>query len=54
MNIDKMICGMATCTEMRVRKNISILIAKGCKYSQHVKERMVYLKGMEMIRALNT
>lgn len=53
LNIDKMICAMATCTDTRVRKNISILIAKGCR-NEAVKERMTALRGMEMIRALNS
>ena len=46
--IERLICTMATCSDIRVRKNIAIILAKGCKFPG-TKERLVYFRGMEMI-----
>ena len=48
MGIEKLICSMASCTDMRVRKNIAILLAKGCRDAE-VRERVTALRGMQMI-----
>jgi hypothetical protein len=50
--VEKFICAMATLTDMKVRKNLSILLAKGCRNGD-VKSRVVELRGLEMIRELN-
>lgn len=45
---EKLICAMATCTDIRVRKNIAILIAKGCRLPG-VREKVSRLRGLQMI-----
>jgi hypothetical protein len=47
--IEKLICSMATCTDMRVRKNIAILLAKGCTRIPTVREKVKMLRGLEML-----
>jgi len=49
--IEKLICSMANCADMRVRKNIAILLAKGCKVSG-VRERIEKFRGMQILREL--
>jgi hypothetical protein len=44
---------MATCSDIRVRKNIAILLAKGCKV-EGMRERLTYFRGMEMIVELQS
>lgn len=46
--VEKMICAMASCPDMRVRKNIAILLAKGCRLPG-VREKMTALRGMQMM-----
>ncbi len=46
--IEKLICMMATCSDIRVRKNIAILLAKGCR-NPETKKRVEYLRGLQMI-----
>lgn len=46
--VEKMICAMASCPDMRVRKNIAILLAKGCRVSG-AREKMTALRGMQMM-----
>lgn len=46
--IEKLICAMATCTDMRIRKNIAILLAKGCRNAS-VKEKVTRMRGLQMI-----
>lgn len=48
LGTEKMICAMASCPDMRVRKNIAILLAKGCRVSG-VREKMTELRGMQMM-----
>jgi hypothetical protein len=52
LHIEKLVCAMANCYDSRVRKNLSILIAKGCR-NQQVRDRVTELRGMEIIRELN-
>lgn len=46
--IEKLICMMATCSDIRVRKNIAILLAKGCRNAE-TKKKVEYLRGLQMI-----
>eukprot|EP01037_Dinobryon_pediforme_P023141 gene23141-24504_t len=48
IGVEKLICAMATCVDMRVRKNIAILLAKGCKIPQ-VREKITTFRGMQMM-----
>lgn len=48
LGVEKLICSMATCTDMRVRKNIAILLAKGCRVPG-VREKVDRLRGMQML-----
>lgn len=53
--IEKLICGMATITDIRVRRNISIVLAKGIKVmgtqpnGQRVRERITHYRGLQMM-----
>lgn len=49
--VEKLINAMATCSDIRVRKNIAIVLAKGCRIAG-VRERIEYFRGMEIIVAL--
>lgn len=49
--IEKLVCCMANCTDMRVRKNIAILLAKGCKLPG-VRERVEKFRGLQIMREL--
>jgi hypothetical protein len=51
--IEKLICALATCTDAAVRKNISILLAKGCQLGEKVRARVTDLRGLEIMRKLN-
>jgi len=46
--VEKLICSMATCSDIRIRRNISILLAKGCRVPG-VRDRIEHLRGMQMI-----
>lgn len=46
--VEKLICMMATCTDMRVRKNIAILLAKGCR-NPSTRQRVEHLRGLQML-----
>lgn len=48
IGVEKLICAMATCVDMRVRKNIAILLAKGCRVPG-VREKITELRGMQMM-----
>ena len=48
IGVEKLICMMATCTDMRVRKNIAILLAKGCRMPA-VKVKIEHLRGLQML-----
>jgi tetratricopeptide (TPR) repeat protein len=50
--IEKSICAMATCQDIRVRKNISILLAKGCQLDAKIREKVTKLRGMQMMMEL--
>lgn len=47
--IEKAICGMATCQDIRVRKNISILLAKACQIDPKIRERVSFYRGLQMM-----
>jgi tetratricopeptide (TPR) repeat protein len=53
VSIEKLICGMSTCSDIRVRKNISILLAKGCRIPA-AKEKITLLRGMQMMVELQS
>jgi hypothetical protein len=46
--IERLICAMATCTDIRVRRNISILLAKGCRIPG-VREHVELFRGMQIM-----
>jgi hypothetical protein len=48
IGVEKLICMMASCTDMRVRKNIAILMAKGCRIPS-AKARIEELRGLQML-----
>jgi hypothetical protein len=47
--VEKLICSMASCTDIRVRKNIAILLAKACKSAPEVRERISHFRGLQMM-----
>jgi hypothetical protein len=47
--VEKFVCAMATCADIRVRKNIAILLAKGCKHSQATRELVTKYRGVQMM-----
>ncbi len=51
LGVEKMICAMATCTNLSVRKNIAMLLAKGSRWPG-IKEKVVEFRGMEIMREL--
>lgn len=51
VGIEKLINAMATCTDIRVRKNLAILLAKGCRYDG-VRELVTHFRGMQMLTEL--
>ena len=46
--VEKLICTMASCSDIRVRKNIAIVLAKGSRLPL-VREKVQLLRGMQMI-----
>lgn len=46
--IEKLICAMASCSDIRVRKNIAIILAKGCRIDG-VREIVTHFRGMQML-----
>ena len=48
LGIEKFICAMATCQDIRVRKNIAILLAKLSR-STEAREKITKFRGMQMI-----
>lgn len=46
--VEKLICAMATCTDMRVRKNIAILLAKGAR-NPETRSKIDRFRGMQML-----
>jgi len=53
LGIERLVNAMATCSDIRVRKNIAILLAKGCKVPG-ARERLTHFRGMEMIIELQS
>jgi hypothetical protein len=49
--IERLICAMATCPDIRVRRNISILLAKGCK-RPGVRDQVDKFRGMQIMLEL--
>lgn len=47
--VEKFVCAMATCSDIRVRKNIAILLAKGCKHSTATRELVTKYRGVQMM-----
>jgi hypothetical protein len=58
--IEKLICMMATCsggagdTSIKVRKNIAIILAKGCGRGVEIKKRIETYRGLQMIVELQS
>jgi len=46
--VERLICALATCADMRVRKNIAILLAKGCR-NVEFKKKTEHFRGLQMI-----
>jgi len=51
--VERLICAMATCSDIRVRKNLAILLAKGCRFPG-IKDRISFFRGTEMIVELQS
>lgn len=49
--VEKLINAMATCTDIRVRKNLAILLAKGCRI-EGIKDLVSHFRGMQMLTEL--
>ena len=49
--IEKIICSMATCTEMPVRQNLSVLLAKGCRVPG-IRDVVSHFRGIQMMQEL--
>lgn len=47
-SIERLICAMATCSDIRVRRNISILLAKGCKHPG-IRDHIEKFRGMQIM-----
>lgn len=52
LGVEKLVCAMASCSDIRVRRNISILLAKGCRV-KGVRELVTDFRGMQMMVELN-
>ncbi len=50
--VEKLVCAMATCSDIRVRRNISIILAKGCRLPD-VRRLVTDFRGMQMMIELN-
>lgn len=48
LGVQKLICAMASCGDIRVRRNIAILLAKGCRVPG-VREKISKLRGLQMM-----
>ena len=48
LGVEKLVCAMATCSDIRVRKNIAILLAKGCRDAE-IKKKIEHFRGLQMI-----
>jgi tetratricopeptide (TPR) repeat protein len=48
LSVEKLICCMASCTDIPVRKNIAIVLAKGSRIPD-VREKVQHFRGMQMI-----
>lgn len=48
LGVQRLVCAMATCQDMRVRKNIAILLAKGCR-DPVIKKQIELFRGLQMI-----
>lgn len=48
LGVQKLICAMASCGDIRVRRNIAILLAKGCRIPA-VREKVSKFRGMQMM-----
>ena len=46
--VQKLICAMAYCTDIRVRKNIAILLAKGARIPE-IRAKIEKFRGMQML-----
>ena len=51
-SIERLVCAMATCSDIRVRRNISILLAKGCGVSVGVRDHVSKFRGMQIMLEL--
>jgi len=51
IGIEKMICSMAACTEMPVRQNLSVLLAKGCRVPG-IRDVVSHFRGIQMMQEL--
>ena len=51
-SIERLVCAMATCSDIRVRRNISILLAKGCGVSPVVRDHVSKFRGMQIMLEL--
>jgi hypothetical protein len=48
LGVQKLICAMASCGDIRVRRNIAILLAKGCKVPG-LREKISKFRGLQMM-----
>jgi hypothetical protein len=48
IGIEKLICTISSCSDLRVRKNVAILLAKGCR-NKEARAVVNKLKGMQML-----
>lgn len=48
LGVEKLICSMASCTDIRVRRNIAILLAKGCKING-IRDKVEKFRGIQMM-----
>ena len=48
LGVERLVCAMATCQDIRVRKNIAILLAKGCR-DPTIKKQIEHFRGLQMI-----
>ena len=51
IGVEKIINAVATCSDMRVRKNLAILLAKGCRV-EGVREVVTRFRGLQMLTEL--
>jgi len=51
IGIEKLICSMAACTEMPVRQNLSVLLAKGCRVPG-IRDVVSHFRGIQMMQEL--